>query len=423
MSWLVPRNSLTPYQERAVELKPDLHRIILGAPGSGKTMVLLHRACYLRSVLNVPDNRFKIFVFNNVLKTYIKSAFELLGLPEECILTFDKWCMEYHRVHISKKLPKVADTKYADYPAIRRAVLNHIKSFPSSVPRFDFVMVDEGQDLDGVAFEIVRCIASHVTVCMDHKQRIYEQGSNEAEIATKLGVCARNLHLLDAFRCCPYIAKIASQLIPNAEEREQYLNQVRIDQGARQTPLLYYVYDYKDEMRRLVEIIKTRQQMGDKIAILFHFNKHVYGYAKGLEEAGVPVEVPKARADSDYFQVDFNSDKPKILTLHGAKGLTFDTIIMPQLTKRFFLLDAQQIDRLLFVGITRATKWVYMSSTEKSQLPALLNLHHLEKEGCLTIQRPDVSVTGQPGLPGFGPIETPQVNFDDVEDDDMTGIL
>jgi len=378
---------------------------------------------HLRSSLNVPDGRFKIFVFNNVLKTYIKSAFELLGLPDDSVSTFDKWCMDYHKDHISKHLPKSGDTKYADYPAIRKAVLNHIKSLPSGIPRFDFIMVDEGQDLDGVAFEIIKRIANHVTVCMDHKQRIYELGSSESEIATKLGVCAKNIHLLDAFRCCPYIAKMASKLISNGEERELYLNQVRMEQGARQTPLLYYVHNHDDEMRRMIEIIKTRQQMGDKIAILFHFKKHLYGYAKGLEGLGIPVEVPKARAGSDYFQVDFNSDKPKILTFHAAKGLTFDAIIMPQLTKRWFQrLDEEQIERLLFVGITRATKWVYMSATESSQLPALQKLYPLEKEGSFTIQRPDVSVTGQPGLPGFQ--QQVDVDYDEAEDvDDVTGIL
>jgi len=150
----------------------------------------------------------------------------------------------------------------------------------------------------------------------------------------------------------------------------------------------------------------------------------VYGYANGLQQAGIPVEVPKARTDSDYFEVDFNSDKPKVLTFHGAKGLTFDTIIMPQLTMRnFYRLGDDQIERLLFVGITRAIKWVYMSSSERSQLPSLKKLHVLKTEGCLTIQRPDPTVTGQLILPGFGPVEPPRVHLDESEDDDLTGIL
>jgi len=36
---------------------------------------------------------------------------------------------------------------------------------------YDFVMVDEGQDLDGSAFEILNAVAAHVTTCMDSKQK------------------------------------------------------------------------------------------------------------------------------------------------------------------------------------------------------------------------------------------------------------
>ena len=416
MIWLVPRNHLTQYQERAVELKPDKHRIVMGSPGSGKTLVLLYRACYLRDKYLVPQDRFKIFVFTGVLKTYIKSAFEQLELPQDCVTTLYKWCSDYHRANRLGPLPGFLE--------IHNTVLQHIKTNLSKFPIFDFVLVDEGQDLDGPAFEIMKLIARHVTVCIDHKQQIYEQGSSAGEIAKRLGVVSKNLYLLDAFRCCPYIAKVAAQFISDDEEKEQYLNQVKTDQGDRQTPLLYYVHNHIDERRRLIEIIKTRQQKGDSIGILFHQNRHVYGYAKGLQDAGIPVEVPNARYGNDYVAVDFNSDNPKILTFHGAKGLTFDTILMPQLTTRnFYQLNDEQIERLLFVGITRATKWVYMSCKESSQLPCLKKLHALEAERCFTIQRPDPSVTGQPFLPGFGPPEPAQVIINDVEDDDLTGIL
>jgi len=275
MSWLVPRNSLTPYQEKAVELKPEEHRIILGSPGSGKTLVLLHRASYLRNKYQIPDDRFKIFVFTGVLKTYIKSAFNLLGLPEKCVTTLYKWCRDYH---IANRLGPIPD-----FSEIHKKVLQHIKTKPSRFPVFDFVLVDEGQDLDGPAFEIMKIIARHVTVCIDHKQRIYAQGSNADELIDRLGVTSKNLYLLDAFRCCPYIARLAAQFISNDEQREQYLNQVRVDQSERQTPLLYYVHNHKDEMIRLVGIIKTRQQKGDNIAILFHQNKHVWIFPRKVD--------------------------------------------------------------------------------------------------------------------------------------------
>lgn len=117
-------------------------------------------------------------------------------------------------------------------------------------------------------------------------------------------------------------------------------------------------------------------------------------------------------------------------SLHKVKGLTFDTVIMPQLTERnFYRLDSEQIERLLFVGITRATKWVYMSTSARGPLASLAAILPLEAERCLTIQRPDVSVTGQPSLP-FGVSSETQVrppdDLPDIEtspEDDLTDIL
>ncbi len=430
MNWLVPMSSLTQHQERAVELEPSDHRIILGGPGSGKTLVLLHRACYLRSKYHVPDQRFKIFVFTGVLKSYIKSAFGLLQLPESSVITFDKWCKDYFRENIRGAFPKSTGSNTVDFDALRQAVLQHTEQLSSQSPRYDFVLVDEGQDLDATAFRILKRIARHVTVCMDQKQQIYTNGSKPADVIQHLSIRTQNLYLLDAYRCCPYIAKLAAQFISSPDEREQYLRQVRTEQGERQTPLLYYVHDHADQMNRLIEIIKTRQQKGDSIGILFHQNKHVFGYSKGLREAGINVESPVNNPGDEFSPLDFNSDNPKIMTFHKAKGLTFDTVIMPQLTERnFYRLDSEQIERLLFVGITRATQWVYMSTNANGPLDSLAAILPLEAERCLTIQRPDVSVTGQPPLP-FGISSETQVrppdDLPEIEtspEDDLTDIL
>src|SRR5207344_809111 len=99
-TWLVPRNKLTPEQMRAVELRLHEHRVILGAPGSGKTQILLHRARYLCDAFHVAEDRFHIFVFTNLLKDYIGSALHLLNLPSDCVTTLDHWCSEFYKGHI-----------------------------------------------------------------------------------------------------------------------------------------------------------------------------------------------------------------------------------------------------------------------------------------------------------------------------------
>lgn len=58
-TWLVPPSDLTTEQIRAIELPTDEHKVVMGGPGSGKTMVLLHRARHLAQVGNVPPDQGK----------------------------------------------------------------------------------------------------------------------------------------------------------------------------------------------------------------------------------------------------------------------------------------------------------------------------------------------------------------------------
>jgi len=386
-TWLIPFSDLTPDQQRAIQFTPDRHRVIFGAPGSGKTQILLHRASHLAQKFAVAPDRFRIFVFNNVLKNYIQSALKLLGLPDDSVTTYDNWCNLYYTAKINRRLPWSRQRIGPDYDAIRKAVFEHVRDSTSGKPEYDFILVDEGQDLDPISFETMKHVSRHVTVCMDHNQRIYENGAGEAEIMRQLGLSKRNMSLLGAYRCCPYVVKLAAQFIDDPAEREVYINQAKTDQTERQTPLLYYAENHEDAQNRMIEVIKTRQAKGDRIGIFFYMNKHVYGYAQGLQEAGLDVEVQKAQEGGSYKPLDFNSDRPKVLTYHSAKGLTFDTVILPHLTTRSFpSKNPNTLDRLLFVGISRATKWVYMSTFAGSELPALKKILPLREQKCLTIQ-------------------------------------
>ena len=60
----------------------------------------------------------------------------------------------------------------------------------------DFILVDEGQDLSGEAYEILRLAARHITVFIDPLQKIFEDGAPEAQILETLGIPRRNATLL-----------------------------------------------------------------------------------------------------------------------------------------------------------------------------------------------------------------------------------
>ncbi len=72
----------------------------------------------------------------------------------------------------------------------------------------------------------------------------------------------------------------------------------------------------------------------------------------------------------DCQPLNFGSPVPQIATCHSAKGLTFDSVLMPRLIDRSFpRVQGAGRQRMLFVGIVRAKQWVYLSTVKKKGLP------------------------------------------------------
>jgi superfamily I DNA/RNA helicase len=173
----------------------------------------------------------------------------------------------------------------------------------------------------------------------------------------------------------------------NVKLRAEYLQQTRTAQTDIETPLLYRAAGFTDEKQMLIDMVKLRVQKGERVAVLLPLNKQVYGFAKGMREAGLDVETPD--------NLDFSSDIPKVITYHSVKGLTFDAVLMPRLTQNSFpRFSSERIERLLFVALTRATRWIYLSTD--GMLPQLQRIESLVKEKRLTIKTPASPLTELP---------------------------
>lgn len=405
MNWLVPRNELTAEQGRAVELHPKEHRLVAGSPGSGKTLILLHRARHLVDEYRIPPERWRIFVFTNALKGYIRTALQDLRLPDDCVLTFDDWCAQFYQRHVGSRLPWSGEGKGPDFEAIRQTVWRELSSRTHATPFYDFAMIDEGQDLDVCAYRILKTVAAHATVFMDHKQQIYENRVEESDVLSALGIRKLNLTLLEAFRSSPCIVRVAASFVSDDAQRREFIRQnPPMEKGERQTPLLYLARDFEDERRHLTETIRAGIDKGDRIAVLFPTNRHAFGYAKGMKEHGLEVEVPPrpGKKSGSAPAHDFSTPLPKFMTYPSAKGLTFETVLMPLLTRaRFGFLNGDRLERWLFVGITRATRWVCFSACGESLF--LQRFQRLGQQGRLTIRQGSLEPPRPVHKPEAGP--------------------
>jgi superfamily I DNA/RNA helicase len=276
-------------------------------------------------------------------------------------------------------LPWDIRARRPDFDCIRQDVRAHIISGAVPLPLYDFVLVDEAQDLSVDTFDTICRMARHVTICLDNKQQIYERGSSEAEILARFGLRRRNLSLLDAYRCSPFVARLAARFIPDPQDARHYLDQVRTSQTERQMPLLFKAATFDEEKDRLIEILRERLLIDQRIAVLFPLRRQVFGFADGLKRAGIEVETQES--------LNFGSSRPKLITYASAKGLTFDSVLLPRLVPESFpRMSPERMQRLLFVAITRATNWVYLSTNEGNELPLLQALDPLVAGRVLTIQ-------------------------------------
>src|SRR5690625_5119009 len=327
-------SELTREQRSIVELRPERHHLVMGPPGSGKTQVLLHRARWLRNNRKTPPDRFCILVYTNVLTYFLRQSLEFLGIAKENVRTFDDWCAELWDKYVKGPKPRTAPDRrgksYIDFPGVRLGVLAAISKLSPAQPKpnFDFILIDEGQDLDATAYGILRLSAKHLTVFADARQQIFEGGASVQEMQNHLGLPGQTASLLPAYRNSPDIAKLASYF-GNAYEGINYLAM------ERQKPSLYVASDWDDEMDRLADVLRERRLLNQKCGIIVPTQRDLHGVANRLQERGVEIHkaIPARRGGTPP---DFDSLVPVVATYHSAKGLTFDCVLMPKLVEPNF---------------------------------------------------------------------------------------
>ena len=70
--------------------------------------------------------------------------------------------------------------------------------------------------------------------------------------------------------------------------------------------------------------------------------------------------------NSAVAEIVVSIEAPEAMAYPSAKGLTFDTVLMPLLERGKFprRLHSELLERCLFVGASCATRWLYFSAIE-----------------------------------------------------------
>lgn len=366
--WIVPRADLTEDQLSAVQMSFDKNQVIIGGPGSGKTLVLAHRTQQALTRPGVKHDRVKMLVYTKVLAAYLAEGLSDLGLPADATSTFDSWCLKLYRKHVGGAIPLAKSGP--DFDAIREGVVRAVEK-AGHPPSYDVLVVDEGQDLTPAAVKILRLMAKHVTLALDSRQQLYD-GIDVDEACAALGVPRAGSSLLSAYRCTPLIVDVAAEFLPTDQLAAEFRAANLLALDGIETPVLFEATDAREEMNELALRLGERAVLGETTAVLVPTKVDEERYVDGLLARGLDV--------ATRTTLSFGDLRPIVMTYHSAKGLTVDSVFLPGLVgSAFSALETEQRDRLLFVGISRAVRWLWVGTLLGDSNDALDRIGDLER--------------------------------------------
>jgi len=411
---------LNQSQAKACQLQ-DGPALVLAGAGTGKTHTLTQRLVYLIKEKKVKAENILVLTFTNKASQEMRERAEKkLGkgsLQNLFLGTFHQLGLkilrqEMDRLNLNPDLliydPAKEDKFFDDLILLPISIF---KKYPEVLCKYQkifiYILVDEYQDIDQAQYELLKLLASshnNLWTIGDSDQAIYSfRGGNlenflefkrdfpEAEFVT----------LRENYRSTEIILKAGQGLIEKNTRRMEKELCPTIKGGANVS--LWIQPDEKAEARAIIreierllggtshyEIYKAGKNLGENsldiqsfsdFAVLYRLHTQGQMLAKEFEESGIPYQLvgqsKKKDIDStdlekvllkdiDFF--DERADAVSLMTLHAAKGLEFPVVfitgledeILPYKKGKENLEDYEEERRLLYVGITRAKRKLYL---------------------------------------------------------------
>lgn len=248
--------------------------------------------------------------------------------------------------------------------------------------KYTHIIVDETQDLTRVQLEFIKTLYmnrsySSMLFVSDTAQSIYPEAwlvNGRSFTSIGLDMTGKSTSLSKSYRTTMQIAYAAYSLIEddkNILEDDNFVKPSLIDKQG-----VYPVYrGFKNKVSEAEYIAETiENELKNKydykdIAIISKFKNQLKDIKIFLEKNNIPYKELESNEE-----LDFNEDCVKLLTMHCAKGLQFKAVIIAGLNdkiipSRDFANEFEDSDfvesidrRLLYVGMTRATEELFLSS-------------------------------------------------------------
>jgi hypothetical protein len=369
-------------QEQIARRLGSGHRVVHGVAGSGKTVVLVLRAQMLAAKATA-EQPVLVLCYNRALADRLDAQVRQRPVGDRVqVRTFHRWCQELARRH-GIELP--AEPGSEDFhAALPRAVAQAIADGRIPAGGYSAVLIDEAHDFDDdwlrTAARMVSPDTRSLLVLYDDAQSIYQKTRRRFSFAS-VGIQAQGrtsvlrLNYRNTAEVLALAVACAGERLPPEgaplQRADEEIPTIPPATSGRHgpRPVLFTARDEVDEAEQIAGHIQAARARGlawSDIAVLCRSRTQMAPIAQALQRRGWPVESMGA---AGFLRFDWQQPRIRLLTLHSAKGLEFDLVLVAGL--QALPWPGESLDeaaRLLYVAMTRATRALVLSACGASPI-------------------------------------------------------
>lgn len=304
---------LSKEQEKIVYTK-EKKVIVLSAPASGKTTILVERIKYLLSLGVSPKNIVAI-TFTNSAGAELR---ERTNAPSSLFIGTIHSYANYLLRCIGQDTSKLLEDEQFD------RLFEKVQQYPECIQSVEYLLLDEAQDSNEQQFSFFDLInAENWMFVGDIRQALFEFNGARPDLLIKKAQekDVTTYRMRENYRNGYEILDFAKGLIrKNGFTYEDDSIPIRDEPGAVLT------IDYS-----VVPLIKTIKERGEygKWFVLCRMNSQVNEVCQELARQKVPYDTFKrAQLNNKDLNTKMKEDTVKVLTIHSAKGLENDNVVV-----------------------------------------------------------------------------------------------
>lgn len=340
-------------KQKQIVQAPESKVLVTSCAGSGKTSCLISRYQHLVDT-GVDPSKIVIITFTNAAAEEIS---ERLNYPQKVFIGTVHSYANRLLLSYNEDTTDLLEEEQFDQ------LFNEIKLKPQCVKPIEHLLLDEGQDSTEQQFEFIFDILQprNWMVFADWRQSIYRWAGAYPDYIINLAHRAdvTTYDLDENFRNAPEILDYARNIIAAAGyEYRDASYPVRGVKGYLNVDLEYSPYAIANTFANSIT------DYGNWF-ILARTNEQVDEMARALKRKGVPYDTFKrSQLSNKEVNARMHENTVKILTIHAAKGLEADNVIV--IGAKFYNVEERCIS---YVAATRARNKLYWTKVPNRRRP------------------------------------------------------